>query len=134
MSGERALIFGQWKTFFKNCNPVRVRLRLAYKINENDCSLRFFVEFIKTQKRYPTSFDKISIISWKLLAISSQNFSCKLKSSRTYSLWHESYLSLQLLSESLVSNGENILDKIFYNQDMCSLRIRINVQMGYWWP
>ena len=62
MSGERALIFGQSKTFFKNCNPVRVRLRLAYKINENDCSLRFFVEFIKTQKRYPTSFDKISII------------------------------------------------------------------------
>ena len=70
MSYERALTFDQWKTFSENYKPMRVWLWLAYKFTEDYCSW-LFSEFIQTEKRYPTSFDKIRIVTWKLLAISS---------------------------------------------------------------
>ena len=37
----------------------------------------FSLSSIQTQKRYPTSFDKISILTWRWLVISSQIFSCE---------------------------------------------------------
>ena len=45
MSVELVLNFDQWKTFSEKYKPVRVRLRLGYKINKNylcshDCSLK----------------------------------------------------------------------------------------------
>ena len=60
MSCEHALNFDQWKIFSENYKPMRVRLWLVYKFTEN-----------QTQKRYPTSFDKVGILTWKLLVISS---------------------------------------------------------------
>ena len=46
-------------------------------------------------KRFLTSPDKISILTWRLLVTSSQNFSCELNSSRSYSFRNFSYLSLR---------------------------------------
>ena len=69
-SCERALNFDQWKTFSENYKPMRVWLWLAYKFTENYCPSRLFSEFIQTQKRCPTSPDKIRIVTWKLLDIS----------------------------------------------------------------
>ena len=43
----------------------------------------FFGEFIQTQKRYPTSSDKISVLTLRLFAISSQFFSCEVNFSKT---------------------------------------------------
>ena len=71
MSCERALNFDQRKTFSENYKPMRVWLWLVYKFAENQTSARLFSEFIQTQKRYPTSPDKIRILTWKLLVISS---------------------------------------------------------------
>ena len=96
MSCERALNFDQWKTFSENYKPMRVWLWLVYKFTENYYPSRLFSEFIQTQKRYPTSLDKICILTWKLLVISSWNFSCELNSKRTYSLQNISYLLLRL--------------------------------------
>ena len=53
MSGERALNFDQWKTFFENYKPIRVWLWFVYKFTENVCHLRLFSNFIQTLKRYP---------------------------------------------------------------------------------
>ena len=50
----------------------------------------FFIKF------HSTSLHKISIVTGKLLVISSQHFSCELRSSRTYFLRDISYLSLRL--------------------------------------
>ena len=80
-SCERALIFYQWKTFSEKCKPMKVWFWLVYKFTENYCCLWLFSEFIQTQKRYPTSLDKISILTWRLLVISSEHFSCELNSS-----------------------------------------------------
>ena len=44
---------------------MSVWLWLVYKLTENYCRLRLFSEFIQTQKRYPTSLDKISILTLK---------------------------------------------------------------------
>ena len=82
--------------FGKLYKPIRVWLWLVYKFNENNYCLRLFFKFIQTQKRYPTSLDKISILTWKLLIILSQNFSCELNSQRTYSLQNISSMSLLL--------------------------------------
>ena len=71
MSCERVLNFHQWKTFSENCQPMRVCLWFVYKFTENFCHSRLFSEFIQTQKRYPTSLDKLHILTWKLLVISS---------------------------------------------------------------
>ena len=80
----------------KNYKPMRVWLWLVYKFTENYCRSRLFSEFIQTQKRYPTSLDKVRILTWKLLVISSKKSSCELNSLRTYSLQNISYLSLRL--------------------------------------
>ena len=71
MSCERALNFDQWKTFSENYKPMRVWFWLVYKFTENYCRSWLFSEFIQTQKRYPTSLDKIRKLIWKLLIISS---------------------------------------------------------------
>ena len=63
---ERALNFDQWKTFSESSKPIRVWLWLVYKFTENNCRSRLSSEFIQTQKRYPTSPNKISILTWKL--------------------------------------------------------------------
>ena len=42
---------------------MRVFLWLAYKFTESYCRLLLFSEFIQTQKRYPTSLEKISILT-----------------------------------------------------------------------
>ena len=58
MSRERVLNFNQWKIFSQNYKPITVQLWLVYKINENNCRLQPFAEFIQTQKMLPTSPDK----------------------------------------------------------------------------
>ena len=68
---ERALNFDQWKTFSEKHKPVRVWFWLVYKFIENYCRSWLSSEFVQTQKRYPTSFDIIRILTWKLLVISS---------------------------------------------------------------
>ena len=71
MSFERGLIFDQWKTFSENYKPMRVWLWFVYKFTDNYCGQRLFSEFIQTQKGYPTSLDKIRILTRKLLVITS---------------------------------------------------------------
>ena len=71
MSCERALNFDQWKTFSGNYKPMRAWSWLVYKFAENYYPSRLFSEFIQTQKRHPTSPDKIRILIRKLLVISS---------------------------------------------------------------
>ena len=88
--------FDLWNTFSENYKPIRVLVWLVYKFTRSNCCLWLFSEFIQTQKRYPTSLDKISNLTWKLLVISSENFSCELNSLRTYSLQNISYHSLRL--------------------------------------
>ena len=63
MPWERALNFDQWKIFPENYKPMRVSLWLFYKFTENYYPSRLFSEFIETQKRYPTSPDKIRILT-----------------------------------------------------------------------
>ena len=92
MSYERALNVDQWKTFSENYKPMRVWLWLVYKFTENCQIYRLFSEFIQTQKRYPTSLDKIHILTWKLLVI------IKLK----FFLWTKLLKSL-LLAKYLIS-------------------------------
>ena len=71
MSCEVALNFDQLETFSENYRSIRAWLWLLYKVTENCQIYRFFSEFIQTNKRYPTSLDKIRILTRKLLAISS---------------------------------------------------------------
>ena len=66
--------------------PIRVCLWLVCKITKNNCCSLLFTEFIQTQKRHPTSIDKVSILIWRLHVISRQKFSFELNSTRTYSL------------------------------------------------
>ena len=62
-SCKRALNFDQWKTFSENYKPMRVWLWLVYKFTENCQIYRLFSEFIQTKKKYPTSLDKIRILT-----------------------------------------------------------------------
>ena len=73
------------KNVSKTNKPIRVWLWLLYKFNENNCCLRLFSKFIQAQKIFPNSIEKISILTWKPLVISIQNFSCELNSTKTYS-------------------------------------------------
>ena len=63
MSCKRALNFDQLKTFSESYKPMRVWLLFVFKFTDNYCCLRLFCEPIQTQKRYPTSLDKISIVT-----------------------------------------------------------------------
>ena len=74
MSCGRVLNFDQRKTFSSNYKLITVWLWLFYKFIKNNYRLRFFSEFIQTQKSYPTCLDKTSIATWKLYVISSQIF------------------------------------------------------------
>ena len=67
MSCERALNVYQWKTI----SQWKFDYGFFTKFTENYCRSRLFSEFIQTQKRYPTFLDKIRILTWKLLVISS---------------------------------------------------------------
>ena len=107
--------FDQWQRFSESYKPIRVGLWLVYKIMENNCLSQLFPEFIQTQRRYPTSLNKISILNWTLVIVSSQNFSFELNSSRTFSSWSVSYISLWLqvqwhISLFLIEN--NLFPKI----------------------
>ena len=93
MPQESALNFDQWETLSKNYNSIRV---FVYKIRENNCHLRYFAEFMQTQKTYTTSIDKISTLTWILLAMSNQKYSDELNFSVTYSLRNISDLPLRL--------------------------------------
>ena len=73
-SCKRALNFDRWKTFSVNYKPIRVWLWFVYKFTESNCRLRLSTEFIQTQKRYPTSLEKISILAWKLYHIKPKFF------------------------------------------------------------
>lgn len=61
MSCERALNHDQWKLFVKNYEPIGAGLWCVYKITETNCGSRLFVEFIRTEKKYRVSFDKIRL-------------------------------------------------------------------------
>ena len=63
MSCKRGLNFDQRKTLSENYKPVRVWLWFVYKFAENYFSLRLFSEFVQTHKNYPTSLDKILILT-----------------------------------------------------------------------
>ena len=54
------LIKRRLKVHQKNVSRERP-VNLVYKIIHNNCCFRLFDEFIQTQKRYPTSLDKIII-------------------------------------------------------------------------
>ena len=65
MSCTRALNFDQWKTFSfsENYKSMRAWLWFTYKSTENYYRLQLFSEFTQTQKRYPTSFNKIGLLT-----------------------------------------------------------------------
>ena len=96
MSFARALNFDQGKTFSENYKSIRVWVWVVYKFTENNCCLQLSTDFIQTQKRYSTSLDKISNLTWKLFIISSHNFSSKLNFQWIYPLQNILYLSLRL--------------------------------------
>ena len=79
MSCDRALNFDQWKIFFENYKPMRVLLWLVYKFTKNCQIYRLFLR-VHSNSRYPNSLDKICILTWKLIVISSWNISCELSS------------------------------------------------------
>ena len=62
------------------------------------CRLQLFTKFIQTQKKCHPFLDKISILSWRLLVISSLKVSYRLNSWRTNYLQNISYLSLRFLN------------------------------------
>ena len=65
---KRALKFDQWKQFSENYKPMIISLLLVYKITKYNCLSWLLFEFIQTQKSYPISLNKISIVTWRLLA------------------------------------------------------------------
>ena len=70
MSCKHALNFDQQKICSKNYKPMRAWLWLVYKFTDNYCRSRLYFSF-QTQEEVSTSFDKVLILSWKLLVISS---------------------------------------------------------------
>ena len=72
ISRERAWNFDQWKTFSENYKAVRVWLWLVCKITKNNCRSRILAKFPQTIKNYPTFLNKLSILTCRLLVISSQ--------------------------------------------------------------
>ena len=63
MSCERASTFDQLKTLSENYEPMVVGLWFLYKFTKSDRDLRPFSEFMQTEKSYPTSLDKSSILT-----------------------------------------------------------------------
>ena len=50
------------------------QLELDYGLFTNLPRIIVAYEFIQTQKKYPTSLDKIRILTWKLLIIQAKTF------------------------------------------------------------
>ena len=69
---------------------------LLTKLRKIIVSHYFLSISFKLKNRYPTTVDKISILTWRLLVKSSQNVSFELNSSRLYFLQNISYLLLRL--------------------------------------
>ena len=92
MSHDCILNFGQWEMFSEQYQPIAA---FVYKVTQKKYRWRHFVKFIRTQEKYPTSLDKIIILTW-ILVISGRNFSWEINSSRIYSLRSISYLSMWL--------------------------------------
>ena len=65
-SWSKVLEFDQWKKFCENFKPIRVWLWFVYKIPESNCFLQLFGELIQIQKKYPTSLDNVSTLTWWL--------------------------------------------------------------------
>ena len=64
MLQKRTLHFDQSKTFSVKYKSMReLGYGLFTKFIENYCHLRLLSEFIQTQKRYPTTTDKIVILT-----------------------------------------------------------------------
>ena len=82
-SCERALNVNQWKTFSKIYKPIRFGLTLIDKITHCNCFLWQSLEFIQTQNRHPTSLDKTSIRTGRILLTSSQKVSREAKGGLT---------------------------------------------------
>ena len=70
-SSRKKYVMWTWFKLWQVEKPMRVWLWLVCKFAENYCCLWHFSEFIQTQERYSTSLDKIGILIWKLLLISS---------------------------------------------------------------
>ena len=132
MSWKRSLDFDKWKTFSENYKAMRISSWLIYKFTENNCRLPCACdsEFIQTQKRHPTSIDKISIPIWKLFASSSQKLSCELYSQRTYSLQNISHLSLRLLY-AFTTESSSIKSYNFLVRNMALIWLEENVQRHF---
>ena len=92
-----------------NYKAIIVWIWIAYKVTENNCCSQLFIQ---TQNWYPSSFDKRSILTWRLFVLLSYNFSCELNSFRTYSLQNISYLSLQLSQNKNMLTFQQILKKL----------------------
>ena len=69
MSRDCALKLAQWLTFFENYKSIKIWLLLVYKNTGNNFLLSFSTEFIQIQKRY--YLDQMSVLTWRLLVISS---------------------------------------------------------------
>ena len=100
----KQIFFGRWEFNFK---PIRVLLWLIYKFTESNCRWRLFVEIIRTQIRYPTSLDKVNILTSK--AALSEVFWEKgvLKICKKFTGQHpcRSTISIKLQKSSFIKNA-----------------------------
>ena len=67
--------FDQWINKYNKYFPKTIRFSQSLimdclQITVNNCHLWLFAKFIQTQKRYPTSYAKKSILTWRLFVIS----------------------------------------------------------------
>ena len=71
----------------------------------------FMSSFMSSFKRYPTSLEKISILTWRLLVMSSQKFSCKLNFSRLISAKYfiSATAALKVISTQKMIIFENVV-------------------------
>ena len=98
MSCEHDLNFDQWKTFSKTMSQWEFDYELFTNLP------RIFVDCDFSQSSFKLRrgilpLDKIRILTWKLLVISSENFSCELNSLRTYSLQDICRCALKWMNE-----------------------------------
>ena len=75
MASKRTLNFDQW-IFSKTISQEEFDFELFTKLPRIIVAHDY--NFIQTQKVYPTSFGKISILTWRPFFIWSQSFSCEL--------------------------------------------------------
>ena len=115
LSCKRALNFDLWKIFSENCKPMRVWLWLVYKFTKNCLIVRLFSKFIQTKKRYPTSLDKIRILTRKLPVISSVLVNLTPKELTPCKIYHICRCAFKRgLKEKVPSNKTYALTKNIY--------------------